>query len=258
MLFEIKEKFPSLSLSFSNKEFISMKGPTSVKTKIVKKEIIFALRVGIFQSKTETPDSTLESIEVSKNSFWNYKKLTSCVDFLPFYPSKVHPPQAPARAYSKILEATELFDLNIVPSDTIIEIGSAPGGISYFLLELGAKVIAIDPAKMHPTLFENYPSKLTHDKRSIFDIEEEDLPRNFQWVISDLNLTGGLNVSQSCRIMDFCPKLKGAFLTIKTPDPENIKNFENWKQLFTKKFRVQVVNLPSHKKEIGFILKRRG
>ena len=257
LLFELKEKFPDLSLSFSSKDFISMKGSSLDKAKIARKKIIYALRVGIFKSKSEVPASDLEFIKLKENEFWNYKILNRCFDFLPLYPSPAHPVEAPARAYSKIHEANDLFELNLCANDIVVEIGSAPGGITYFLLHLGARVVAIDPAEMDKSLEKMFSSQFSHIKKSIFDVNREELPKNTSWVISDLNLHGDLNTAQSARIMKMFAKLKGAFLTIKTPNPSDYKKIIAWKQVFTKNFHVEVINLPAHKKEIGFILKKK-
>lgn len=234
-----------------------MKGPSAEKARIVKKEVIFALRVGIFKSKTSTPDENYQSIEVTASEHWNYQKINSCVDFLDLYPSPPHPEKAPARAYSKMREAHELFNLDFMPNENVVEIGSAPGGISYYLLTCGLKVVAIDPAKMDPNLEINFPKTFSHIKKSIFDVIQSELPKGFEWLVSDLNLPGDLNALQCSRIINMSSKVKGGFITLKTPLPQDIDKIESWKQFFVKYFHVQMVNLPAHKKEIGFILKRR-
>ena len=154
-------------------------------------------------------------------------------------------------------EAHEIFRLDIKPSDSIIEIGSAPGGISYYLLELGVKLTSIDPAVMDPHLLEQYAKNFTHLKESIFDIQSQHLPSYCDWVISDLNLDGDLNINQSGKIIKMFPNLKGAFLTVKTPRSEDIKRISKWTIGFKQRFKVNIINLPSHRKEIGIILQRK-
>jgi len=257
LLEELKFKFPSLSLSFSNKDFISMKGLESDLKKLQKTKLIYALRSGHFISKNETPLEEFQNIKVGPNQFWSYEMIKNSYDFLDYKLPDL-PPEIPARAYHKVSEAQSIMELGIEPGDNVVEIGSAPGGISYYLLDMDVNLTAIDPAKMDSDLLEKYPQKLTHLQNSIFDIEKRHLPRNIDWIISDLNLDGDLNINQSLKIMDFYPKLKGAFLTIKTPKPSDCRRIKGWEAFFRGKYSIRVCNLPSHKKEIGFILKTKG
>jgi hypothetical protein len=257
LLDELEIKIPSLNLSFSNKSFISMKGDESIFETLKKMDIIFATRIGIFKAKvSEKPEISSTSVQVSESQWWCYEKLNNHQDTFDYVPSEL-PAMAPARAYFKIKEAHEIFKLNIKSSDSIIEIGSAPGGISYYLLELGVKLISIDPALMEPHLLEQYADRFTHLKESIFDIQSQHLPRTCDWFISDLNLDGDLNINQSAKIIKMYPKIKGAFITIKTPRSEDINRISKWTIGFKQKFKVNIINLPSHRREIGLVLTRK-
>lgn len=234
-----------------------MKGTKADFDNFHKIQIIYALRIGLFNNKSETPTESLASVSVKESEFWNYEIIKTKFDFLDHYPSPPHPPEAPARAYSKILEAQELTSLSIKNGHSVVEIGSAPGGISYYLLNHEVSLTAIDPAEMDEDLTDKYPNTFKHLKMSIFDIERSHLPKNIDWVVSDLNLNGDLNVNQSFKVMNYYPKLKGAFLTLKTPNPNDLEKINDWKKVFIKKYRVEVMNLPSHKKEIGFVLRKK-
>lgn len=233
-----------------------MKGKASDLALLKKSQIIFTLQVGLFKDKSEFPRDNNKTIKVKANEYWNYELIDNKFDFLIMYPSPPHPTEAPARAYSKILEAQKTTSLAIKKGDSVVEIGSAPGGISYYLLNLGTSLTAIDPAEMDPSLNLNYSKNFNHLKMSIFDVERKHLPHKVDWVISDLNLNGDLNVNQSIKVIRYYPELKGAFLTIKIPNPEDIKKINDWKKLFSRKFQIEVMNLPAHKKEIGFVLKK--
>jgi 23S rRNA (cytidine2498-2'-O)-methyltransferase len=50
----------------------------------------------------------------------------------------------PSRAYRKLLEAIDVFRLEIKPGSRAVDLGAAPGGWSYVLLKLGAHVTAVD------------------------------------------------------------------------------------------------------------------
>ena len=231
-----------------------MKGSKKDVTLLRKSPIIYALRVGVFKDKTDSPRKDYQSEKVGENQYWNYLLIDEAYDFYSHYPTPPHPQEAPARAYHKIKEAHELFGLNIIPKQNVIEIGSAPGGITYYLLNLGVTVTSIDPAKMDQKLFDSFPQSFKHVRKSVFDVVKEELPREIDWVISDLNLEGDLNINQSMRIFKFYPKIKGAFLTIKTPKAQDMNKIDSWLKKIPINFKVKICNLPSHKKELGLII----
>lgn len=250
---EIKFKYKDLNLSFSNSEFLSYKGPSNLENQLKKKPIYFAKRQAIFIDKTDEPRHKKNAIEVGKQ-WWNYKPIYGHhTDTLNLKIEEL-PELAPARAYLKMQQAHDLFKLDLSPKDQVIEIGSAPGGITYYLLNKNMKVCSIDPAIMDEKFFSN--SNFKHLKASIFDIEKKDLPKRCDWVISDLNLEGDLNINQTMRIISLYPELKGAFITIKTPRISELRKVPKWIQEASKGFKVSVVNLPAHRNEVGFILKR--
>jgi 23S rRNA (cytidine2498-2'-O)-methyltransferase len=62
---------------------------------------------------------------------------------------RIHVPKAaPSRAAHKLVEAFAWLDRGPEPGDVCVDLGAAPGGWSYVLLERRAKVIAVDPARM--------------------------------------------------------------------------------------------------------------
>lgn len=242
LLEELKRKHPKLTLSFSNKEFLSMKGPDGYEKYLLKHPLIFAKRMGVFIEKIE--HQTESSIQLKDKEYWKYNLIKTPCDTYDINVSDL-PKKAPARAWHKIQEACEHFDWKIEKDDVVIEIGSAPGGISHFLIEKGVRLTAIDPAAMDKDLGD-----FIHLKMSIFDVEKKHLPRNCDWLISDLNLNGDLNISQCKRIAKLYPNLKGGFITIKTPKDFDVKHMQKWADEF-KNFKTQLIHLPSHKREMG-------
>lgn len=231
-----------------------MKGTQGDLKLLQRTKVIFAIRSAIFIRKDTKADDHLLSAKVSDNQYWIYEKIKNSYDFLNYNSPEISK-LVPARAYHKILEAQEIMELGIIKDQSVVEIGSAPGGISYYLLELGVQLVAIDPALMENQLLETHTDRLKHIKKSIFDIDRSHLPNKVDWIVSDLNLDGDLNINQSLKIMNFYPKLKGAFLTIKAPNPEDCRRIKAWEAHFRDKYSIQVCNLPSHRREIGFILR---
>ena len=248
LLEELRRKHSVLQLSFSNKDFLSMKGPEGYAKKLQKNPLVFAKRMAVFLEKSAIPSNF--SIEVSANEFWNYKLIESCCDTYEL--KKVEKPeQAPARAWHKIQEVCELFNWSIQPGESFIEIGSAPGGISYFLLDKGVKLTAIDPAAMDASL-----SGFKHIRESIFDVKKNQLPKKCDWLISDLNLKCDINISQCRRIADYYPSLKGGFITIKTPKAFDVKHMQKWREVFND-FETFIFHLPSHRREMGLFFTKK-
>jgi 23S rRNA (cytidine2498-2'-O)-methyltransferase len=56
----------------------------------------------------------------------------------------------PSRAYLKLWEALTLVDRRPQPGETCIDLGSSPGGWSWVLQRLGARVISVDKAPLAP------------------------------------------------------------------------------------------------------------
>lgn len=252
LLWEIKTKLPELSLSFSNKQFLSFKAPENYLETLNKSQIIFAKLSAKFLYKDN--NASENCVQTKPDEFWHYKPLKLTENTLN-YREKDLPEIAPARAYLKMQQADEIFQLNIKSNDQVVEIGSAPGGISYYLLEKGCKVYAIDPAIMSPVVSENYGNKFEHVKKSIFDIDMQALPKKCDWLVSDLNLPGDLNINQCIKIMRHYPGLKGAFITLKTPEVDDIINTQKWTKLLPRYKKLHIVHLPAHKKELGFVIK---
>jgi 23S rRNA (cytidine2498-2'-O)-methyltransferase len=58
----------------------------------------------------------------------------------------------PSRAYLKLWEAFTLLGTRPKPGETCLDLGASPGGWSYVLGKLGARVIAVDKAPLDPSV----------------------------------------------------------------------------------------------------------
>ena len=66
---------------------------------------------------------------------------------------RVHVPEAaPSRAAMKLVEALTWLDRAPEPGDLCVDLGAAPGGWTWVLLERRARVIAVDPARLAHSL----------------------------------------------------------------------------------------------------------
>ena len=89
--------------------------------------------------------------------------------------------EAPSRAAMKLEEAIDWLGLGPAAGELCVDLGAAPGGWSYVVLERGARVIAIDPGAMAPNLAKR--RGLVHIRGSAFDFE----PREpVDWLLCDM------------------------------------------------------------------------
>lgn len=170
----------------------------------------------------------------------------------------IDPQQEPvSRAYFKAAESLAWSGFEISPGDLAVEIGSAPGGACGRLLELGMRVIGVDPAEMDPRI-------LGHPKFKHLRARAADLPRSefrgAKWLLADSNARPEktlLTIENIVRRRD-CT-IRGMLITLKLSDysaasslPEWIDRIQSWnprdirvRQLATNRCEVCVaVKLP--------------
>jgi len=73
----------------------------------------------------------------------------------------------PSRAARKLAEAFAWVGISPGAGELCVDLGAAPGGWSWLLLEKKARVIAVDPARMDPALAKN--PRLRHVQGNAFD-----------------------------------------------------------------------------------------
>lgn len=90
-----------------------------------------------------------------------------------------------SRAYYKLKEALLWSGISIHPDDVCVEIGSSPGGAAQLLLEMGAKVIAVDPAELDEEI-TSHPN-LTYIRKRGREVRKREFSAA-RWLISDMNV----------------------------------------------------------------------
>jgi hypothetical protein len=251
LLAELNEFYPKLRLSFSNSEFLSMKGSDNDFKELVKNPLCFSYKWRVFKEKSSTPSH--HAVQLKDDEYWHYlpfEHYNQGEDLLP----GTLPEKAPARAY---LKAQEFFDSIIQqkPQGKVLECGAAPGGITYYLLNHGLKVTAVDPAIMKSSLSEEYPDQFNHLKESIFSIKKNNLPYDFDWLIFDLNLSAEVSIKEAKRFLSYCPGAR-AFITLKCPKAENTGKILRLIKKTFKSNETRCFHLPSHKNEFGLYIQK--
>ncbi|MEM7454805.1 MAG: SAM-dependent methyltransferase [Planctomycetota bacterium] len=121
-----------------------------------------------------------------------------------------------SRAYFKLKEALLWSGISIAPGDVCAEIGSAPGGACELLLELGAKVIAVDPAEMEPEIEQN--SDVTWIRRRGHEVRKRDFSK-VRWLMADLNIAPKYTLDTVRDIVNHeSVNVAGMLLTLKVND----------------------------------------
>ena len=121
-----------------------------------------------------------------------------------------------SRAYLKAREALLWSGIKIHPGDQCAEIGSSPGGCCQLLLELGAKVIGIDPAEMEPELLKD--ENFTHLRRRGHEVKKRDL-KDVKWLFADMSMVPNYTLDTVSEIVSHpSVDVKGIVLTLKLTD----------------------------------------
>ncbi len=255
---EVRLKFPNAKLSFSKEGLVSFKFESKDIDRKKISRVIYSRRVGLFEQKlNQVPHKTknLDYIEIKEGEYWQYQILECQLDH--FKLSEIEfDESAPSRSYLKMKEVHRFFKLNLIQGQQVLEIGSAPGGISYYLLRLGLNVFCIDPAQMEAKLQEDYPQNFIHLQKSIFDVEFNEVPKEIDWVVVDLNLKAEISVNQTLRFVQKNKSIKGVFLTLKTPKINDVAKILKLENEIQKKLNreIKVFQLPSHRREVGLLI----
>ncbi|MCM2278192.1 MAG: hypothetical protein NDJ89_08960 [Oligoflexia bacterium] len=131
--------------------------------------------------------------------------------------------EVPSRAYLKCEEAIRVTEMPLSPGETVLELGSAPGGALLALLERGLDVIAVDPAELAGPV-ESFARangrRLTHLRRRAEALHIADLPARVDWLFSDMNVAPEeLLVWVDRWLPELQARgLRAAFLTLKLTD----------------------------------------
>lgn len=118
-----------------------------------------------------------------------------------------------SRAWLKLAEALLWSGLAVRVGDHCLEIGSAPGGSCQRLLQLGARVTAVDPAKLDPRI-ASHP-KLRHVRKRGRDLPHRDIA-DARWLFVDTNIAPESAVAMAeSLVTSRRARFEGGLLTLK-------------------------------------------
>lgn len=207
--------------------------------------------IDMVKIKTDQPFMSL--IQVKENEYWLGIRKKSVLDWdiCGGEPKITMPSQSPSRAYLKIEEALYWSKAPILKSDLAIEVGSAPGGACYSLLERGLKVVGIDAAEMSPVVMA-YP-QFKHIQSSVHFANTKQYVGECQWLLLDMNNKPRIALPEALKLVElYQSSLLGVFLTLKINELSFIQYLTEWRKEASKAGlkSPRITQLPSHKSEI--------
>lgn len=202
-------------------------------------------------------DLVLDVVIVEPNQwFWGTHTAMSWPTRWPGAIQPINPADEPvSRAYYKAAEAITWSGFELREGDVAIEIGSAPGGACGRLLELGLKVIGIDPAEMDPRIAEH--ENYHHITARAGDLKRREY-RGAKWLLVDSNVKPDQTLTTVQNIVTHdASSFHGLLLTLKLGDYGEVESLERW----TKRIEswnpvsVQARQLARNKREICFAVR---
>jgi 23S rRNA (cytidine2498-2'-O)-methyltransferase len=157
-----------------------------------------------------------------------------------------------SRAYFKAAEAITWSGFDLQPQDLCVEIGSAPGGACGRLLELGMRVIGIDPAEMDPRI-ANHP-QFRHIRARAGDLKRSEF-RGAKWLLVDSNVKPDQTLVTVRNIVNHrYSDFQGLLITLKIGDYTSANKIDRWRREIEswQPRQIQVRQLARNKCEVCF------
>lgn len=214
-----------------------------------------------------TGDAILQAFAVSETEVWFGWSLLRAGEFgNPGGESGIEKAEsAPSRAYLKFVEAAMLLERQagkpiFKADDRAIEVGAAPGGACYGLLERGLKVTGVDRGAIDPAVLRN--AKFTRVDSSIGDWM---FPESVmaEWLLIDMNAEARIAMRECKPLTDYIKRgLKGVFFTLKLNQVEYALSTERLAKTTAQDLGLHlffVRQLPSNHQEVAlFGLTKKG
>jgi 23S rRNA (cytidine2498-2'-O)-methyltransferase len=119
-----------------------------------------------------------------------------------------------SRAEFKLLEALEVFNLKLPEAGLVLDLGAAPGGWTRLMIRQGLRVVAVDPADLHPAL-EQEPG-VEHVRKLAQDYLPG-LKRSFDIILNDMRIDAGESALLMRQAIDVLRPGGWGLMTLKLP-----------------------------------------
>ena len=265
---EVLARKKSAKFAFQSPGFVSFK-LESQKHYNPDARFVFARTQGLFLQKggTEPTQSPLGSgfivdrFEVKPGEFWYYTYKPKTGDPLTSDAgaSIALPDIAPSRAYLKVEQALSRVGVPAPKAGLgALEVGCAPGGAVYALLNRGLSVVGIDRAEMHPIVRKSRGFLQIESPVGSWDFkkDKEDL-QSVRWFLCDMNSQPRIAARETLKLRQFlAPQLQGMIFTMKLNREAFAEYIDENADLILKdmKFKHHIVRqLPANQQEVTLI-----
>lgn len=182
-------------------------------------------------NRTAEPDESVLDVVLVHPShwFWGHHRATDWPSRWPGGVQPIDPQYEPiSRAYFKAAEAITWSGFDLRSGDLAVEIGSAPGGACGRLLELGLRVIGIDPAEMDPRIARH--PRFRHIRARAGDLKRREF-RHAKWLLVDSNVKPDKTLTTVENIVRHPSiELAGLLLTLKLGGYGETGLIEQWRR----------------------------
>ena len=173
-------------------------------------------------------------------------------------PSFDVPAASPSRGFRNLQDAVACFGLSLGTDDIAVDVGAAPGGVAWGLVQRGVRVMTIDTNPLEAEL-----AKHPLVKQLCIAVEKIDLswlpPATFLFL--DLNQPPRSALAALAPIAErLLPTLRSAVLTLKLGARVSLDEIPHWAAIIRRMFPgfdLEIAQLPSNKSDISVGLRRR-
>ena len=167
-------------------------------------------------------------------------------------PLLVLPVQAPSRAWLKLEEVLLWSGWAPEPTTVAVELGSAPGGASWALLQRGVQLTGVDVAAMNDVCL-SHPG-YTHVALSVRDLRKKHLPVRIDALFCDLGLSPVEAIPQLRELCHLHPEISRLFYTLKWGEGIPMATLQkHLDALHTLGFTLRCTHLPSNRAELTVV-----
>ena len=167
-------------------------------------------------------------------------------------PGLALPAQAPSRAWLKATEQLLWSGWEAPVGSVAVELGSAPGGASWALLQQGFQVTGVDLAAMDKLCLDH--RSYSHVTLSVRDLRKKHLPVHIDALFCDLGLSPVEAIPQIRELSHVHPEISWLFYTLKLGQKLPMEQLQkHLDSLHALGFTLRCTHLPSNKSELTVV-----
>ena len=230
----------------------------NLDTEPIRTGLVTALELPTVVTDTPPGSLVLDCVVDSEDRWWiGWHHVLTAADDWPGgrYPGQL-PKDAVSRAWLKLDEAINRFDLTFRRNQQACELGAAPGGSCQRLLEADLSVIGVDPATIDPRVIKH--PQFTHWQKRTRDVRVKDL-RRCDWLVTDMNIDPASTIAALERVVAVSGRRpRGIISTLKLTDWSQAEELDDWCDRLSRwGYQPQVRQLSTGGREVCLVATRK-